>query len=103
MYTQHVPPIVGLVDGMAKGKIGLEAFPALPLDPRDSAHQNGPFREMIVFIVGGSTYEEACHLERYCEMFPTVKVVLGGTRVHNGTSLIKELRTTQRSLSAPRA
>jgi hypothetical protein len=53
-------------------------------------------------VVGGSTYEEACHLERYCRHLGSgVSVVLGGTTVHNARSLIGELQTVRKHLSGP--
>lgn len=99
VYTQHVPPLIGLLDALAKGRLRPEAFALLPVDPRDQASVQLPAREIILFIVGGSTYEEACHLERYAQLQPAVKVVLGGTQVLNSTMLIEDVRSIQKHLS----
>lgn len=100
VYTQHVPALVGLVDSLAKGKLRTDAFPVLLLDPRDSVNSaTQPCREIIVFIVGGSTYEESCHLWRYCQMVPSVKAILGGTSIQTASSLMTQIRAVQRHLS----
>jgi hypothetical protein len=100
VYTQHVPPLVGLVDGLAKGKLRTDTYPVLLLDPRDTVNSAAqPCREMILFIVGGSTYEESCHLWRYCEMVPSVKAIIGGTSIQTATSLMAQVRAVQRHLS----
>jgi hypothetical protein len=100
VYTQHVPPLISAVDSLTKGKLPADAYPAISIAQAPSMEQ--PAREIIVFVVGGSTYEEACHLERYCRHLGSgVSVVLGGTTVHNARSLIGELQTVRKHLSGP--
>lgn len=38
---------------------------------------------MIVFIIGGTTYEEANCVYNFNKTTPGVKVLLGGSTVHN--------------------
>ena len=38
---------------------------------------------IIVFIVGGATYEEANCVHNFNKVTPGVKVVLGGSTIHN--------------------
>ena len=40
-------------------------------------------QEVILFIVNGATYEEAKEVAKYNAMHPHVRILLGGTTVHN--------------------
>lgn len=103
VYTQHIPPVLSLVDQLLRAKLPAPAYPTLHTDPRDAAlaSQQQPIRDVIVFIIGGTTFEEACHLKRYTEKLqPTVNIVLGGTRVLNSTILVDEMRALKRHLAA---
>lgn len=47
--------------------------------------------QVIVFIVGGVTHEEACKVAELNASLPSGNVVLGGSFVHNSTSFLEEL------------
>lgn len=40
-------------------------------------------QDIIVFIIGGTTYEEALSVHSLNRSIPGVRIVLGGTTVHN--------------------
>ena len=40
-------------------------------------------QEIVVFMVGGATYEEAYAVYNLNKTLPGVKIVLGGTTIHN--------------------
>jgi vacuolar protein sorting-associated protein 45 len=42
-----------------------------------------------VFMIGGTTYEEAKMIAGVNESMPGVRIVLGGTTVHNSESFLK--------------
>lgn len=42
-------------------------------------------QDIIVFMIGGATYAEAREVEKFSRSNPGVRVVLGGTTVHNCT------------------
>lgn len=97
VYTQHVPPLISIVDSLTKGKLPADSYPAIRINPSPSVEAA---REIVVFVVGGSTYEEACHLERYCRQLGSgVSVVLGGTTVHNAKSMVTELQAVKKHLT----
>ena len=48
-------------------------------------------QDVIVFIVGGATYEEARSVAQINASSPGVRVVLGGTSVHNSTTFLEEV------------
>ena len=53
-----------------------------------------------MFIVGGATFEEARYVAQLNAGTPGVRVVLGGTTVHNSTSFMQQLdAVTQKGMS----
>jgi len=43
-------------------------------------------QDVIVFMIGGATYEEALSVYNINKSLPGVKVILGGTTIHNTKS-----------------
>jgi len=85
VYAQHVPLVVETIDLIAKSKLKEQHYPAVSCvsAARPSA--------VIVFIVGGVTYEEATKIAELNASNPPVKVLLGGSYVHNSTSFLDDL------------
>lgn len=48
-------------------------------------------QDIIIFMIGGTTYEEAKMVAQVNASSPGVRVVLGGTTVHNSTSFLEEV------------
>lgn len=49
--------------------------------------------EIIVFMAGGVTYEEATKVAEFNKTNPgKVRVILGGSTIHNSTSFLEELK-----------
>jgi vacuolar protein sorting-associated protein 45 len=88
VYTQHQPLLFHTLNELAKGKIKDSVFP--PLAAGSAAATARP-SEVIVFIVGGATYEEATKVAEFNNSNPTMKVLLGGSCVHNSTSFLNEI------------
>jgi vacuolar protein sorting-associated protein 45 len=59
--------------------------------------------EVIVFIIGGVTYEEATKVAELNAALPHATVVLGGTCIHNSTSFLDELALSSRTPPAAAA
>lgn len=72
-----------------------EVFKGRPLDPQypTVGSELPPFRrppqEVIVFIVGGVTYEEALTVRNL--NVAGYRVVLGGTTIHNSKTFLDEM------------
>ena len=50
-------------------------------------------QEVLIFMVGGVTYEEATKVNEFNRANAgRVRVVLGGSTVHNSTSFLEELK-----------
>lgn len=94
VYTQHQPLLFHTLDALAKGKIKDAVFPPLSTTTAGGgggAASGGRPSEVIVFMVGGATFEEATKVAEFNAANPTMKVLLGGSCVHNSTSFLKEI------------
>mmetsp|Transcript_24793 Transcript_24793/g.41309 ORF Transcript_24793/g.41309 Transcript_24793/m.41309 type:complete len:572 (-) Transcript_24793:194-1909(-) len=92
VYTQHQPVLFNTLDALAKGKLKDAVFPPLTMsDSAGGATSNARPSEVVVFIVGGATFEEATKVAEFNAANPAMKVILGGSCVHNSTSFLKEI------------
>ena len=88
VYTQHQPLLSHILDSIVKGKLKESQFP-LASQNVTSAKPG----DIIVFIVGGATFEEALIVRDFNKQYPQFKVVLGGSCIHNSASLLREVST----------
>eukprot|EP00731_Ephydatia_muelleri_P008714 Em0004g1052a len=89
VYTRHKPLLSDLLDQVFKGKLKESVFPFIgPTKPTDRP------QDIIVFVVGGVTYEEAMAVAMLNKATPGVRIVLGGTTVHNSHSFLEEVCAT---------
>ncbi|KAJ3145687.1 vacuolar protein sorting-associated protein 45 [Geranomyces variabilis] len=84
VYTQHVPHLVETLQECIKGKLRDTLYPFVEGSTRDKP------QDIIVFIIGGATYAEAHEVNKLNTANPAVRIVLGGTSVHNSQSFLKE-------------
>ncbi|XP_048381658.1 vacuolar protein sorting-associated protein 45 [Stegostoma tigrinum] len=86
VYTQHQPLLQDTLDQLIKGKLKDSQYPYLgPSILRDRP------QDIIVFIIGGATYEEAQTVYNLNRTNPGVRIVLGGTTIHNTKSFLEEV------------
>ena len=86
VYTQHKPLLQELLEQVAKGKLKDVLFPFIgPGNARDKP------RDVLVFIVGGATFEEAACVQRINQAAMGMHVILGGSSVHNSKTFLAEL------------
>uniref|UniRef100_A0A4W5R984 Vacuolar protein sorting-associated protein 45 n=1 Tax=Hucho hucho TaxID=62062 RepID=A0A4W5R984_9TELE len=89
VYTQHVPLLQETLDQLIKGRLKDSQFPYLgPSSLRDRP------QDIIVFVIGGATYEEALAVYNLNRTMPGVRIVLGGTTIHNTKSFLEEVKLT---------
>ncbi|MEE6491343.1 hypothetical protein FKM82_016184 [Ascaphus truei] len=87
MYTQHQPFLLDTLDQLIKGKLKDNLYPYLgPSTLRDRP------QDIIVFMVGGATYEEAQTVYNLNRTTPGVRIVLGGSTIHNTKSFLEEVQ-----------
>ena len=84
IYTQHEPLVTEVIDLLVKGRLKETNFPFLGNSLRDRP------QEIIVFFVGGATYEEAQAISSLNSSNPGVRIILGGTTIHNCKSFLQE-------------
>lgn len=90
VYTQHTPFLERTLSALTKARLPEKLFPFV--DPGDgsvvSAVREKP-QDIIVFMVGGTTYEEGKLIAGINETLPGVRIVLGGTSVINCSMFLK--------------
>ncbi|XP_060676539.1 vacuolar protein sorting-associated protein 45 [Hemiscyllium ocellatum] len=90
VYTQHQPLLQDSLDQLIKGKLRDSQYPYLgPSTLRDRP------QDIIVFIIGGATYEEAQTVYHLNRTSPGVRIVLGGTTIHNTKSFLEEVAASR--------
>jgi vacuolar protein sorting-associated protein 45 len=89
VYAQHIPVLVDTLQAIQKGKLKQDSHPYIMgkggVDEIPS--------EVIIFMAGGVTYEEAAKVSEFNKNnFGKMRVILGGSTIHNSTSFLEELR-----------
>ncbi|KAJ2899050.1 glucose inhibited division protein A-domain-containing protein [Zalerion maritima] len=87
VYTQHSPRLEMLLQNLIKGRLREQQY---PFAEGGGTTKDKP-QDIIVFIVGGATYEEAKSIAALNASSPGVRIVLGGTAVHNASTFLEEV------------
>ncbi|EMS67538.1 Vacuolar protein sorting-associated protein 45-like protein [Triticum urartu] len=90
VYTQHQPLIFQTMEGIVKGRLRDADYPLV-----GNHFQQGRPQDVVIFIVGGTTYEEARSVALYNAANPGVRFFLGGSVVLNSKSGIFGLQFLQ--------
>uniref|UniRef100_A0A8D3EDU4 Vacuolar protein sorting-associated protein 45 n=1 Tax=Scophthalmus maximus TaxID=52904 RepID=A0A8D3EDU4_SCOMX len=89
VYTQHQPLLHDSLDQLIKGRLKDSQFPYLGA----SSLRDRP-QDIIVFLIGGATYEEALSVYNMNRSSPGVRIVLGGSSIHNTKSFLEEVMSS---------
>ncbi|GAQ85616.1 VPS45 vacuolar protein sorting 45 [Klebsormidium nitens] len=92
VYTQHQPLLTQTMENIAKGRLKDVDYPFVGSHYAPA----GRPQDVVVFIVGGSTYEESRAVALQNNTASGVKFVLGGTVVHNSASFLSDLEEVYR-------
>jgi vacuolar protein sorting-associated protein 45 len=94
VYSQHVPVLMETIQSVMKGKLKTSDYPFVPgSTASQTPHEINVPSEVIVFMVGGVTYEEATKISEFNQANKNkIQVILGGSTVHNSTSFLEELK-----------
>jgi vacuolar protein sorting-associated protein 45 len=87
VYTQHSPRLEVTLQNLIKGRLKEQQYPFVE---GGGTTRDKP-QDVVIFIVGGATYEEAKMVAQVNASSPGVRVVLGGTAVHNSTTFLEEV------------
>ena len=77
VYTQHTSRLNALLQDVAKGKLSPQNYPFFEGGTKDRV------QDLVVFMVGGVTYQEALEVSRFNAIGNGIRVVLGGTSIHS--------------------
>uniref|UniRef100_K3WVQ4 Vacuolar protein sorting-associated protein 45 n=1 Tax=Globisporangium ultimum (strain ATCC 200006 / CBS 805.95 / DAOM BR144) TaxID=431595 RepID=K3WVQ4_GLOUD len=90
VYAQHVPPLIKYLESILKGQLLDADFGIVNGNATPGIKK---VRDVIVFICGGVTYEEAMKVAELNQRVAISgqRVVLGGTCIHNSTSFLQEV------------
>lgn len=125
VYSQHVPLLMDILQQAVRGKLSPRDYPTVVSASNNSGggsgsnggshhhlqhhhpqqqqqhHHHHPHElptEILVFVVGGVTYEEGTKVAEFNAQHrgrgSGVQVVLAGSTVHNSTSFLDELKAT---------
>lgn len=84
VYTQHQPLLRQILEDLIKGKLRSNLFPCL-----GSPHE-GRVANILVFVIGGITYEEAYTVHQLNSNLK-VQILLGGTSILNSQSFLQQV------------
>ncbi|CAF0981042.1 unnamed protein product [Adineta steineri] len=95
VYAQHVPLIKDLIEQLLRGKLKDTSYPNV--NAKDQVNQQNLLQqgqinkpsEIIVYVVGGVTYEESYHIQMMNKQ--SARILLGGSYIHNFSSFIDEV------------
>ncbi|KAM5452079.1 vacuolar protein sorting-associated protein 45 [Microsporum audouinii] len=87
VYTQHSPRLEVTLQNLIKGRLKEPQYPFL----EGGGHTRDKPQDIIIFMVGGVTYEEAKMVAQVNASSPGIRVVLGGTCIHNSTTFLDEV------------
>lgn len=103
VYMQHVPKISTLLSDISKNQVsrdrlktikGSQIVESLP-PVSSSTSAAAPPQDIVIFVIGGVTYEEARFVHQFNEtMKNKIRVVLGGTSVLSTSDFIQSIRNT---------
>ena len=87
IYTQHTPLLNETLEDLIKGKLSSQTFPYLGNTITSKRPQ-----DVIVFMIGGTTYEESLNVYNLNKQNSGIKIILGGTTIHNSQSFLEEVQ-----------
>lgn len=87
VYTQHSPLLETTLQNMIKGRLREQQYPFVD---GGGTTKDKP-QDIVVFIIGGATYEEAKMVAGLNASSPGIRIVLGGTTVHNAATFLEEV------------
>ncbi|KAL2067945.1 hypothetical protein VTL71DRAFT_16043 [Oculimacula yallundae] len=87
VYTQHSPRLELTLQNLIKGRLREQQYPFVE---GGGSTRDKP-QDIILFVVGGVTFEEAKTVSQLNASSPGVRIVIGGTTVHNSTTFLEEM------------
>lgn len=92
VYTQHKSELHAVVESLVRGRMKDAMYPFV--ESKRRAVIEGKVPQAIVFVVGGTTYEEARDVRNLNN--GGAQIVLGGTTIHNSKSFLADVAQLRR-------
>ncbi|KAG1264971.1 hypothetical protein G6F68_003952 [Rhizopus microsporus] len=93
VYTQHTPFLADILDSLIKARLKENEYPFIQGNLQVARERP---QDIIVFICGGATYEEARYIAQLNDSAPGVRIVLGGNCIHNSKSFLEQVEQANR-------
>lgn len=87
VYTQHTPVLENTLQSLIKGRLREQQYPFID---GGNTTRDKP-QDIIVFMIGGATYEEAKSVASMNAVTPGIRIILGGTTIHNSETFLNEV------------
>ncbi|KAL9601852.1 MAG: hypothetical protein Q9219_002203 [cf. Caloplaca sp. 3 TL-2023] len=87
VYTQHSPRLEATLQNLIKARLKEQQYPFVE---GGGSTRDKP-QDIVVFMIGGATYEEAKMVAQVNASSPGIRVVLGATAIHNSTTFLEEV------------
>lgn len=97
VYTQHSPRLELTLQNLIKGRLRDQQYPFVE---GGGTTKDKP-QDIIVFMIGGTTFEEAKMVAQVNASTPGIRIVLGGTSVHNSSTFMEEVEDAVSSWPEP--
>ncbi|PSS31736.1 Vacuolar protein sorting-associated protein [Actinidia chinensis var. chinensis] len=91
VYTQHQPLLYQTMESIIKGRLRDVDYPFI-----GNHFQQGRPQDVIIFIVGGTTYEESRSVALQNATNSGIRFILGGSALLNSKRFLKNLEEAQR-------
>ncbi|KAM3731384.1 hypothetical protein ACB098_12G159600 [Castanea mollissima] len=91
VYTQHQPLLFQTMESISKGRLRDVDYPYV-----GNHFQQGRPQDVVIFIVGGTTYEESRSVALQNASNSGIRFILGGSVVLNSKRFLKDLEEAQR-------
>ena len=96
VYTQHKSLLSTTVQNLCRGGLREQQYPFIP--QQHSPSTNAKPNDVLVFMVGGTTYEEGRDMMTLMSENPGQNIVLGGTHQRGNDQLLSEPAEVERQL-----
>ncbi|KAL1810799.1 hypothetical protein DCAR_0622891 [Daucus carota subsp. sativus] len=91
VYTQHQPLLFQIMESITKGRLRDVDYPFV-----GNHFQQARPQEVVIFIVGGTTFEESRSVALQNATNSGIRFILGGSMVLNSKRFLKDLEEAQR-------
>ncbi|KAI8569587.1 hypothetical protein RHMOL_Rhmol02G0289600 [Rhododendron molle] len=91
VYTQHQPLVFQTMESIVKGRVGDVDYPFI-----GNHFQQARPQEVVIFVVGGTTYEESRSVALQNAANSGIRFILGGSAILNSKRFLKDLEEAQR-------